>query len=199
MALRIGVDIGGSFADFAVLDEDTGTLRSLKVFSRPDSPGSEVLTGMGTLKQRHGIDATDVAYFTHGTTVGVNTVIQRKGLRLALITTENFEDVLELARLKIPDMYHLMSSRPVPLIPRDRVFGVRERLNYDGEVDTPVDEQSVLAALAAIEKADCEGVIVSLLHCYRNPAHELRVKEIINKRRPDLFVSCSHRGLADHP
>jgi N-methylhydantoinase A len=193
MALRIGVDIGGSFADFVVLDEDTGALQSLKVFSRPDSPGSEVLTGMETLKQRYGIDAAAVAYFTHGTTVGVNAIIQRKGLRLALITTENFEDVLELARLKIPDMYHLMSSRPVPLIPRDRVFGVRERLNHDGTVDTPVDEPSVLAALAAIEKAGCEGVIVSLLHCYRNPTHELRVKEIIGRRRPDLFVSCSHQ------
>ncbi len=192
MTLRIGVDIGGSFADFAVLDSNTLAVRTLKVFSRPDSPGSEVLAGMEALTQRYGIHAQDVSYFTHGTTVGVNAVVQRKGLRLGLITTLNFEDVLDVARLKIPDMYHLMSSRPEPLIPRDRVFGVVERLNFDGSVDTPVDEESVLAALAAAELADCEGLVVSLLHSYRNPAHEQQVKQIIQKARPDMFVSCSH-------
>ncbi|KPU89885.1 hydantoinase [Variovorax paradoxus] len=192
MTLRIGVDIGGSFADFAVLDSETRTVRTLKVFSRPDSPGSEVLQGMDLLEKRYGIRPQDVSYFTHGTTVGVNAVVQRKGLRLALITTRNFEDVLEVARLKIPDMYHLMSARPDPLIPRDRVFGVDERLNYDGTVDTPVDEASVLRAMHEVERADCDGVVISLLHSYRNPAHELRVKEIVGKAWPDLFVSCSH-------
>jgi N-methylhydantoinase A len=192
MTLRIGVDIGGSFADFAVLDSETGSVRSLKVFSRPDSPGTEVLQGMELLATRYGIRPTDVSYFTHGTTVGVNAVVQRKGLRLGLITTQYFEDVLDVARLKIPDMYHLMSSRPEPLISRDRVFGVLERLNFDGSVDTPVDEESVLAALKAIERSECEGVVVSLLHSYRNPAHEKQVKEIINRVRPDFFVSCSH-------
>ena len=192
MTLRIGVDIGGSFADFAVLDSRTRSVRTLKVFSRPDSPGSEVLQGMRTLEERYGIRPQDVGYFTHGTTVGVNAVVQRKGLRLGLITTRNFEDVLDVARLKIPDMYHLMSSRPQPLIPRDRVFGVVERLNFDGTVETPVDEQSVLAALEAIEAAQCEGVVVSLLHAYRNPAHEQSVRAILQRARPGLFVSCSH-------
>ncbi|MCK1303759.1 MULTISPECIES: hydantoinase/oxoprolinase family protein [unclassified Bradyrhizobium] len=192
MSLRIGVDIGGSFADFAVLDPQTRSVRTLKVFSRPDSPGSEVLEGMAGLARRYGIDARDVTYFTHGTTVGVNAVVQRRGLRLGLITTRNFEDVLDIARLKIPDMYHLMSVRPEPLIPRDRVFGVDERLNFDGSVDTPVDEGSVLAALEAIKHAECEGVVISLLHAYRNQAHEQQVKAILQRAEPDLFVSCSH-------
>lgn len=192
MSLRIGVDIGGSFADFAVLDPQNRSVRTLKVFSRPDNPGSEVLEGMAGLARRYGIDARDVDYFTHGTTVGVNAVVQRKGLRLALLTTRNFEDVLDLARLKIPDMYHLMSVRPEPLIPRDRVFGIDERMNFDGTVETALDEESVLTALAAVERADCEGVVASLLHAYRNPAHELRVKAILRQARPNLFVSCSH-------
>ena len=132
MSLRIGVDIGGSFADFAVLDESTRTIQTLKVFSRPDAPGSEVLAGIEQLKQRYGLDPAQVGYFTHGTTVGVNAVVQRRGLRLALITTRNFEDVLDIGRLKVPDMYHLMSKRPVPLISRDCVFGVDERLAADG-------------------------------------------------------------------
>ncbi|OAJ53532.1 hydantoinase [Paraburkholderia ginsengiterrae] len=192
MSLRIGVDIGGSFTDFAVLDEDSRKIRTLKVFSRPDNPGSEVLAGMTGLIERYGIDAKEVAYFTHGTTVGVNAVVQRKGLRLALVTTEKFEDVLEIARLKIPDMYHLLSKRPEPLIPRDRVFGVKGRLAADGSEEAPVDEASVLAAIEGIRAAGCEGVVISLLHAYRNPQHENAVKALIAKHCPELFVSCSH-------
>ena len=192
MSLRIGVDIGGSFADFAVLDESTRTIQTLKVFSRPDAPGSEVLAGIEQLKARHGLDPAQVSYFTHGTTVGVNAVVQRRGLKLALITTRNFEDVLDIGRLKIPDMYHLMSKRPAPLISRDRVFGVDERLGADGSVVAPVDEASVLAAAEALREAGCEGGVVSLLHAYRNPAHERQVKAILQRALPGMFVSCSH-------
>jgi N-methylhydantoinase A len=192
MSLRIGVDIGGSFTDFAVLDEETKQVRSLKVFSRPDSPGSEVVAGMNGLMERYGINPRDVAYFTHGTTVGVNAVVQRKGLRLALVTTAGFEDVLEIARLKIPDMYHLMSLRPEPLIPRDHVFGVKGRLTATGVEEAQVEEADVLQVLQRIVDADCEGVVVSLLHSYRNPEHERRVKDIMQRARPDLFLSCSH-------
>jgi N-methylhydantoinase A len=192
MSLRIGVDIGGSFTDFAVLDEETRSIRTLKVFSRPENPGSEVVEGMKGLMARYQIDPADVAYFTHGTTVGVNAVVQRKGLRLALITTAGFEDVLDIARLKVPDMYHLMSKRPEPLIPRDHVFGVRERLRANGDVQTGVDEASVLEALEKIDRAECEGVVISLLHSYRDSAHEAQVKAIIQRARPGLFVSCSH-------
>lgn len=127
MGLRIGVDIGGSFADFAVLDEETRTIRTLKVFSRPDAPGSEVLAGVEELKKRYDIDPAEINYFTHSTTVGVNAVVQRKGLRLALITTRNFEDVLDIGRLKIPDMYHLMSKRPTSLISRQGIRSDRIR------------------------------------------------------------------------
>lgn len=192
MSLRIGVDIGGSFTDFAVLDDDSRKIRTLKVFSRPDSPGSEVLAGMAGLVERYGIDANEVAYFTHGTTVGVNAVVQRKGLRLALVTTKKFEDVLEIARLKIPDMYHLLSKRPEPLIPRDRVFGVEGRLAADGSEETPIDEASVRDAIEGIRAAGCEGVVISLLHAYRNPRHEKAVKALIEQHCPELFVSCSH-------
>lgn len=102
MGYRVGVDIGGSFTDFAVFDEDNGEIKSLKVFSRPDQPGEEVIAGVRMLGERYGIQPEQITYFTHGTTVGINTVIQRKGLKLALFTTENFSDVLELARLKTP-------------------------------------------------------------------------------------------------
>src|SRR5439155_25568090 len=92
MSYRVGVDIGGSFTDFALFDEETQSLKTLKVFSRPDEPGAEVLEGVRLVSERYGIMPTDITYFTHGTTVGINTVIQRKGLRLALFTTEHFRD-----------------------------------------------------------------------------------------------------------
>ncbi len=192
MGYRIGVDIGGSFTDFAVLDEADGTIRALKVFSRPDRPGEEVLEGMRQLETRYGLSAAEVAYFTHGTTVGVNTVIQRKGLRLGLFATDGFVDVLELARLKIPNMYDLFSRRPAPLITRDRTFPITERIDADGLVVRPLERASIEAAVAGARRTGCEGVIVALLHSYRNPEHERQVKVIAAEIAPELLVFLSH-------
>jgi N-methylhydantoinase A len=191
MGYRVGVDIGGSFTDFAVFDEATRAIKSLKVFSRPDEPGAEVLEGIRLLHERYGIPPSEITYFTHGTTVGINTVIQRKGLRLALFTTENFRDVLELARLKIPDMYSLLSKRPAPLITRDMVFGIAERIGAEGDVQTPLDPASVKAAVTAAVAAGAEGVVIALLHAYRNPAHEQAAKAIVQEVAPGLPVFCS--------
>lgn len=191
MTYRIGVDIGGSFTDFAVFDETDGSIKTMKVFSRPDEPGREVIEGMRLLSERAGVDAGRVVNFTHGTTVGVNTVIQRKGLRLGLLTTENFTDVLELARLKIADMYHLMSMRPEPLITRDRVYGVRERLDADGSIVLPLDRESVEAAIRRARTAGCEGLVIALMHSYRNPVHEKAVGEIVAQIAPELPVVLS--------
>ena len=146
MSYRIGVDIGGTFADFCALDEATGRLATLKVLSTPQEPGREVIAGLAELGSRFGIQPQDIGYFTHGTTVGINSVIQRKGIRLCLFTTENFVDVLELARLKMPDPYHLMSRRAEPLVTRDRVLPVRERILADGTVDTAARSTPACAA-----------------------------------------------------
>ena len=188
---RIGVDIGGSFTDFAVFDESSGSLKSLKVFSRPDQPGAEVIEGMRLLASREGVAAADVSYFTHGTTVGVNSVIQRRGLRLALFTTRDFEDVLEMARLKIADMYNLLSRRPPVLIPRECVFGIDERMAADGSVHLPLDAASVAAATRRAQAAGCEGIVISLLHAWRNPAHEHAVRDMVRQRAPGVPVFCS--------
>lgn len=191
MVYRVGVDIGGSFTDFALFDEATQSLRSLKVFSRPDEPGAEVIAGIKLAGERYGIGPADIAYFTHGTTVGINTVIQRKGLRLALFTTEHFRDVLEIARLKIPDMYNLLSKRPAPLIPRDRVFGVAGRLDAEGHELQPLDPGSLRAAVAGARAAGAEGIVVSFLHAYRNPAHEEAAKAMIEGLAPGIPVFLS--------
>jgi len=191
MGYRVGVDIGGSFTDFAVLNESDHSIKTLKVLSRPDEPGAEVIAGLQRLAKDHGISPLEVSYFTHGTTVGINTVIQRKGERLALLTTRNFEDVLELARLKIVPIHNLYGRRPDPLIPRDRVFPIDERIDRDGRVVTPVDRASVEQALEGIRRTGCAGVVVALLHAYRNGDNEQQVKAILQELAPELSVFCS--------
>jgi len=191
VSYRIGVDIGGTFADFCALDETTGRLATLKVLSTPQEPGREVITGLAELGSRFGIQPSDIGYFTHGTTVGINSVIQRKGIRLCLFTTENFVDVLELARLKMPDPYHLMSSRAEPLITRDRVLAVRERMLADGTVDKPLDQASLRQALDRAMALGAEGIVLALLHSYRNPAHEHEAARLIGQWTPKMPVFCS--------
>ncbi|NKC31214.1 hydantoinase/oxoprolinase family protein [Falsiroseomonas selenitidurans] len=190
-SFRVGVDIGGTFADFCVLDEATGALSTLKVLSTPATPGREVIDGLQGAQQRFGIAPSEIAWFTHGTTVGVNAVIQRKGIRLALFVTRNFRDVLELARLKTPDPYDLLSRRPDPLVPRERVMEIEGRLNADGSEAAPLVEDSVVAALAAAEAAGAEGIVLALLHSYRNPAQEHQARAILQRLRPDMPVFCS--------
>ena len=191
MSYRVGVDIGGTFADFCALDEASGRLSTLKVLSTPQEPGREVMQGIEELRRRFGVAPDAIGHFTHGTTVGINSVIQRKGIRLALFVTENFVDVLELARLKMPDPYDLMSSRPEPLVTRDRVFEIRGRMLADGTVDQEIEADSVEAALGRARAAGCEGVVVALLHSYRNGDHERGVAEMVRHLAPDMPVFCS--------
>jgi N-methylhydantoinase A len=191
MGFRVGVDIGGTFTDFCVFDEASRSLETLKVLSRPDAPGAEVLQGLDEIERRFGIAPGAVTYFTHGSTVGVNAIIQRRGARLCLLVTGGFRDVLELARLKIPDPYDLFSRRPEPLVPRERVLEIRARMNHDGSTETAPDEASVLAALARAEALGAEAIVVALLHSYANPRHEQAVRRIIAAARPGLPVFCS--------
>jgi N-methylhydantoinase A len=191
MTYRVGVDIGGTFTDLCALNEETNELHTLKVLSTPDRPGSEVMEGLRQLQERYGVPPSSVNYFTHGTTVGVNTVIQRKGVKLCLLVTENFIDVLEVARLKVPNPWDLLSSRPAPLVPRDRVLPVKERISADGSVDTPVDDASVMAAIEKARALGAEGIVIALINAYRNPAHERAVKAIVNRIAPGLPVFCS--------
>jgi N-methylhydantoinase A len=191
MAWRIGVDIGGTFIDFCILETGTNRLESLKVLTTPDDPGRELMDGLTLLEERYGLDPKEVTAFVHGTTVGINTVIQRKGARMALITTAGFEDVIELARLRMPEMYSLFCSRPEQLISRDLVFGVRERILADGSEDCALDIDDLTVAVEGARRNGAAGLIVSFLHAYRNPAHEQAAKAAIAALAPELFVFTS--------
>ncbi|MBV9735295.1 MAG: hydantoinase/oxoprolinase family protein [Acidisphaera sp.] len=191
MAWRIGVDIGGTFIDFCLLDETTRELHSLKVLTTPDEPGREVMDGLALLEQRHGMRPEDVTGFVHGTTVGINTVIQRKGADLALLTTAGFEDVIELARLRMPEMHGLFCARPDQLIPRDRIFGIDGRILADGSEQAPLGADAVRNALRTARARGARGVMISFINSYRNAAHERAAKAIAQAEAPDLFVFTS--------
>ncbi len=157
MGIRVGVDIGGTFTDFCMLDETTGRLHALKVLSTPAKPGQDVLNGIEGLSGRYHVPASAITTFTHGTTVGINTIIQRKGARLALCATRGFADVLEIARLRMPEVLNLFSRLPAPLIPRDLVFEVRGRVLADGSELEPLSEADIKAAIAGAREAKVDG------------------------------------------
>ena len=188
---RVGVDIGGTFTDFCAFDERTKQVHALKVLSTPETPGREVIEGLRQLEERFSVSPPEIAYFTHGTTVGVNTVLQKKGIRLCLFATEHFVDVLEIARLKMPDPYNLKSRRPDPLVPKERVIPVRERMRSDGDAEAPVDEKSVAEAVKRARALGAEGIVVALINAYRNPAHEREVAALVRRLAPELPVFCS--------
>lgn len=188
MAYRVGVDIGGTFIDFCILNAETNEHFTLKVLTTPSQPGSEIVAGLRIASERHGFKPSDIVSFIHGTTVGVNTIIQRCGARLALLTTENFEDILALGRLRLPETFNLLSHRPKPLIPRSMIFPVRERISARGEVTAQLDEDSVAEAIANAKSRGAQGIVVSFLNAFRNPVHERRVCEIIERTDPEIFA-----------
>lgn len=188
---KIGVDIGGTFMDFCALEATSGRVASLKVLTTPDDPGAELLEGLRLLAEREGLDPATVSRFVHGTTVGINTIIQRKGARLALITNAGFEDVIELARLRMPEMYSLFCHRPDPLVSRDMIFGIPARMRADGRQTLAPDGVAIADAVARAKAAGAEGVIVALLHSWRDGSQEAAVKAQIEAQAPDLFVFTS--------
>ena len=187
MGHMIGVDIGGTFADFVALDPESGRMTTLKVLTTPVTPGQDVATGLRRLAAE-GLALADIERFVHGTTVGVNTIIQRRGARIALFTTAGFTDLLELARLRMPDPYSLFCERPAPLVPRQLVFPIRERMNATGAALRAPEEADVLAALTAARAEGCEVVVVSFLHAWRNPLHEVQVGAMIARLDPGMIV-----------
>ncbi len=190
MTWTIGADIGGTFADFVALKSPSGRLVTLKVLTTPDDPGKDVGEGLRRLVGE-GLDAGAVTRFVHGTTVGVNTVIQRRGAAIALFTTAGFTDILELARLRMPNPYSLFCERPPPLVPRENVFGVRERMTAEGETLLAPEAEDVAQAVTAARAAGCVGIVVSFLHAWRNPAHERAVAAMIASLDSAIAVFCA--------
>ena len=189
MALRIGVDIGGTFTDLVALDETTGAVVTTKALSTP----RELLEGVLSCVDQAGVRLADCRFVIHGTTIGINALLELKGARTGLITTEGFRDVLEIGRGNFLKMYDVLYRRPEPLVPRGRSREVPERLSATGEVLVPLDEEAVRAAARQLLAAGVESVAVVFLFSYRDPAHEQRAAQIVAAEMPGVSVSASHR------
>ena len=188
---RIGVDIGGTFTDIVVLGMD-GSVRTRKVSSTPEDYGLGIVAGITEILDDTGIAAHDIDGVVHATTVATNTILELKGARTALITTRGFRDVLEMRRLRIPELYNLQYEKPPPLVPRRLRFEVAERLGGGGEVWEELDEDSVRAVAEKVRAAGVEALAICLLHSYANPAHEHRVKELVRTTVGNgVFITCS--------
>jgi len=186
--LRLAADIGGTFTDIAVLDDKSGRLSFGKVLTTPDRLVEAITAGA----QRAGAPYADVGLFLHGSTVAINTILERTGARTALVITEGFRDIYEIGRINRPDAYNLYFKKHTPLVERALRFEARERILADGEVDTPLDEAAVAELAERLGALGIEAAAVLFLNCYRNPDHEQRAKAIIEAKNPGMFVSASH-------
>ena len=188
---RLGVDIGGTFTDAVMMDEASGEIRLVKMSSTPRDPSEGFMNVIERILRESGAPARGITYNVHGTTVATNTIIEGKGARAALIATEGFRDVFEIARQIRPKLYDIFCDKPRPLIPRYLCFEVPERLNFEGRVLRPLDEEAVREVARRISRENVEAVVVCLLHSYANPAHERRTGEILREEIPGVFISLS--------
>lgn len=193
---RVGVDIGGTFTDIVVLRPD-GRLDKLKVPSTPGDYSQAIIDGVRAYCDENKIAPERIAEFVHATTVATNAILERKGARTALLTTEGFRDVLELRRIRIPLSYDLDWEKPVPLVERALRFEVTERLDAAGNVLTALDPASVEPVLVQLKAADVAAVAVCFLHSYRNAAHENAVGEMLRRQLPAVQVSLSSEVLPE--
>ena len=179
MTYRLGVDVGGTFTDVLLVDEDTGRTWRAKTSSTPADQSVGVLHGVDQVCTEAGIARDRIGSVLHGTTVATNAILERRGARTALITTRGFRDVLELRRARSPELYDALYTPPPPLVPRRWRLEATERIGPRGEVLTPLDEDEVRRLAQFLRDEGVESLAVSLLHSFRNGAHEQAVGRIV--------------------
>jgi N-methylhydantoinase A len=192
MAWRIGIDSGGTFTDVCLFDDASGQVAVWKVPSTPDDPSRAIARGTQEGTERVGAQPSEVVYFGHGTTVGTNALIQHRGVRTGLITTDGFRDLIEIGRQKRPDLYDLQADKSPPLVTRDLRFGVAERLRHDGSVETPLDEEGVRQAARDLKAAGVKSVAIGFLYGFVRPEHEETARRIVAEEFPEAFICASH-------
>ena len=188
---RIGVDIGGTFTDFALSNATGGRMAIHKRLTTPHDPSEAVLAGVATLVAENGIDIGAIADIVHGTTLVTNAVIERRGAVTGMLVTAGFGDIMDMGPERRYDLFDLRIKYPPPLVPRRLRIEVAERVRYDGSVEQPLDEAGVRAAAQQFRDMGVEAIAVCFLHAYANPAHEERAAAILREAAPDLTVSAS--------
>jgi len=186
---RVSADIGGTSTDLVFYDILTGDYKQGKILSTPPNLSDAIIEGINEKID----DYSQIDLFVHGTTAGLNAFLERKGARLALITTKGFKDVYEIGRGNRKEMYNLFFKKPVPLVKRNDVFEVEERILYDGIVETKLVKKSVLNIINEIKNRGYESIAVCLINAYVNPVHEIEIERIIKENLPDISISLSHK------
>ena len=192
MAWRVGVDSGGTFTDVCLFDDATGRVAVWKVSSTPDDPSRGIANGVAEGIGRVDAVPSAIGYFAHGTTVATNALIQNRGARTGLITTDGFRDLLEIGRQKRPDLYDSMVDKPLALVSRDLRLEVPERLRHDGSVEVPLDETAFRDAVRRLRAADVQAVAVCFLYGFVNTVHENIAARILAEEFPEAFACVSH-------
>jgi N-methylhydantoinase A len=185
---RVAMDIGGTFTDFVVVDESAQATTTGKTSTTPASPEQGVLEGLSQVVP----ELREIGFIVHGTTVGLNAFLERKGTRVLLLMTAGLRDAYSIARHDRKELYTLRYRKPKRLVPRRDVYEVTERLRWDGSVDTELDEASLQPLIDAVRREGTEAVAVCLVHAYVNPEHELRAREVLQRECPGLSVTLSH-------
>jgi N-methylhydantoinase A len=195
---RVGIDVGGTFTDLVAVD-DAGRVTLAKSASTPADPSLGVMDGLDLLARELAVDRgrllADTTLIVHGTTVATNALLERKGATVGMLTTEGHRDIIEMREGLKDDRYNLRMPPPVPLVPRARRIGVRERIRFDGRVATPLSRSSLDAAIRTLARAGVNAVAVCYLHAYRDRRHEKATHEALTRRLPDAYVSLSSEVL----
>ncbi len=194
-AARLAVDIGGTFTDIVLLSGERRWVA--KLLTTPRAPEVAVIEGARGVLEAAGLGFADVGLFVHGTTLATNAIIERKGARTALIATDGFRDVIEIADEGRFDQYDINIVKPVPLVPRELRFTVPERMDVHGAVRLPLDEAAVRAVARRLNELDIEAVAVALIHAYANPAHEERIGAILAELCPRISVTLSSQACPE--
>jgi len=188
---RIGIDVGGTFTDLFLLDASSGAVARHKLLSTPGEPHRAPLAGIREILAKIGGDGDDVAFVGLGTTVMTNALLERKGALTGLITTAGFRDLLEIARQTRPHTFDPFVSKPEPLVPRQLRQEVTERIAADGSILTPLDSDSLNAAIDHLLAEGVKAIAVCLLNSYANPEHERAIARALRERWPAGHVSIS--------
>lgn len=189
--IRVAVDVGGTFTDVVILNERTGRLDALKVSSTPHDPSVAVLNGVKRVNKDFLVALEAVSQFTHATTVCSNTVLEGLGARTALLVTEGFRDLLEIQRHKRYRLFDQSYKKIAPLVPRQLTIGVPERIDANGAVVKPLQEQALINSLEALRDEGIEALAICFLFSFKNPDHEQRAAQLASKILPDCFISIS--------
>ncbi|RVQ66586.1 hydantoinase/oxoprolinase family protein [Croceicoccus ponticola] len=199
MTYRLGVDVGGTFTDLLLFDEDTGNFWRHKTPSTPLDSSEGILNGVKAITDQAGISGEEIAYFLHGTTVATNAVLEGKGAKVGLVTTEGYRDIMQIARSYVPGglAAWIVWPKPQPLAHLEDTVEVPGRMGADGEEVRPLEESAVRAALAKLRANGVEALTVSLINAYVNGAHEKRIGEIAAEELPGVPVSLSHEVLPE--